>query len=261
MCKYKKKTYYQVRLASFISVDPPKYDAVAEDCNTVGDAVAVNRYQILSVMLGALIMFVPFLLLHVGAHFLYAKLIFSGAVWSTAYTLSAALGTAPFVFPFAMSMSYIFNRFTVKLISKKKRAYLKNLESAAAPFSKSGCARFLVFTVLTMLILTSLFSVNSFTAFYDDGFRYKTSVADVSGSYYSYSDIKEFVKVNGRYDYLGNYEEFTSYVIIMKNGYAIDLLYEVSAEDAEKRLVPLMKEKGVPMREVHDLSENVTILG
>ena len=160
-----------------------------------------------------------------------------------------------------MSMSYIFNRFTVKLISKKKRTYLKNLESAAAPFSKSGCARFLVFAVLTMLILTSLLSVNSFTAFYDDGFRYKTSVADISGSSYSYSDIKEFVKVNGRYDYLGSYEEFTSYVIIMKNGYAIDLLYEVSAEDAEKRLVPLMKDKGVPVREVHDLSENGTILG
>ena len=160
-----------------------------------------------------------------------------------------------------MAISYIFNRFTIKLVSKKKRAYLKNLESVAVPFSRSGCARLLIFILLTLLILTSLLNVNSYTAFYEDGFRYKTAMTDISGTYYSYSDVAELVKVRGRYDYLGHYEEYPSYVIIMKNGYAIDLLYEISPDNAEKHLVPLMREKGVPVTEVHDLSENGSILG
>ncbi len=261
MCKYRKKTYYQVRLSSFISVDREKYDAVAEGCNSVYDAAEINKYQNLRIILGALILFIPLLFLHVGAHFLYAKLIFSGALWSTAFTLPAAFGSAPFVFPFSVALSYIFNRFTIKLVSKKKRAYLKNLESVAAPFSRSGCARVLIFILLTFLILTSLLNVNSFTAFFEDGFRYKTSLTDISGVYYSYSDISELVLVKGRYDQFGKYEEFPSYVIIMKSGVAIDLIYEVTDEDAEKRLVLLLRDKGVPFTEVHDLSEKGSILG
>ena len=259
MCRYRRKTYYQVRLTSFLSVAPEKYEAVAESCDPLCDAVGITKYQNLRIITGALILFFPCLLLHIGAHFLYAKLIFAGAVWSTAFTLSAAFGSAPFVLPFSVAISYIFNRFTVKLTSKKKRKYLKDLESISPPFSKSGCARFLAFILFAILILTSLINVNSYTAFYDGGFRYKTSISDISGSYYKYSDVKALVKVNGRYDQFGNYEEFTSYVIIMNNGTAVDLIYEVSAEDAEKHLVPLLREKGVPMTEVHDISEKGSI--
>ena len=256
MSKYRKKTYYQVRLTSFVSVPPEKkYDAVAEGCDTVGEAVKTTGHQNLRVILGALILFIPLLGLHVGAHFLYAKILFSRAVWSTAYTLSAAFGTAPFVLPFAVALSYIFSRFTIKLFSKKKRAYLNNLENISPPFSRSGCARFIIFILLTALIILSLLNVNSYTAFYEDGFRFKVSVTDISGSYYSYSDIREFVKLKGEYDDNGNYNEYVSYVIVMKNGTQIYLQYEVPREAVEEKIVPILESKGVPMIEVHDRSD------
>ena len=139
------------------------------------------------------------------------------------------------------------------------KGYLKNLESVAPPFARSGCAKFLIAVLLSFLIVSSLLNVNAYTAFYEDGFRYKTSIADVSGTYYRYEDIKMLVKVKGRYDYYGSYEEYPSYVIVMNSGTAIDLLYEVSAEDAEKHIVPLLREKGVAVTEVHDLSEKGSI--
>ena len=256
MSRYHKKTYYQVRLSSFVSDRTEEYRAAEDGCNTVGEAMALGRYQNLRVLLGTLILFVPCLLVHIGLHFVYAKLLFWGALWSTAYTFIAALSSAPFVLPFAAVLSLIFDRFTIKLLSKKKRTYLKNLEKIAPPFSKSGCAKFFVFIMLSVLIITTLLNVNSFTAFYDDGFRYKESVFDIAGTYYPYSDVKALVKVQGRYDGYGNYEKFDSYVIITKDGKPIDFLYEVSNEQIEKHLVPILLEKGVTVTEIHDIDLN-----
>ncbi len=256
MAGYRKKTYYQVRLTSFLSIAPDKkYEAVAEGCDTVCEAVRATGHQNLRVLLGALILLIPLLALHIGAHFLYAEILFFRAEWSTAYTLSAAFGTAPFVLPFAVTLSYIFNRFTIKLFSKKKRAYLNSLESISPPFSRSGCARFIIFILLASLIILSLLNVNSYTAFYDDGFKFKTSMTDISGTFYSYSDVRELVRVKGEYDDNGNYKEYAYYVIVMNNGTQIYLQTEVSAEIIETKIIPILKSKGVAMSEVHDVSE------
>jgi len=108
---------------------------------------------------------------------------------------------------------------------------------------------FAVFTLLTFFFATMIAS--SFVVFREDAFTYDVGEFTVSYETRSYEDIDEVYYINSRYNYLGERIEYGSYVLVMKDGYTLDLYgYTDDPEECEKQLIPYLEDKGFAVKTV-----------
>ena len=103
--------------------------------------------------------------------------------------------------------------------------------------------------MLVVLVICSLAGTVLFTRFgvkfLEDGFVDNTKFFSVSGQYYQYDDIERVYYMPNRVNGFGETIEYSSYVIVLKDGREIDLYEYDEIEKYEGPLLGHLKKKGV----------------
>lgn len=251
--KQRYKSYYQIRLMSFMASLDERYEAVPRDINTTGDAVSADRTQNLRFFASALIMYFPCMLFFAALHYLTAALIYRGALWANAYLF---LNVIPYisaaVIP-AFALSVYARRLTLLPFGKERRRYLSDLDSICLRRGM-GCVGFLAALVTMFAVLFIIENANSYAAFYEDGVRLP-SESVFSSDNYAYADVEKLICAEGVYDINGNFVKSERYYLALGSGKKYALSDEAPAETIRNRIIPILEKAGVPVKTVRDASD------
>lgn len=255
MRRLKNKSYYQIRLMSFIASLESKYEAVPEDCDTTGEAVFSSKTQAIRSVISALLLVLPCAAALTGIHYLSSALIYRGALWSDAYfILNAMRYIYASVLP-AVALSWYVRGATLIFFKRDRRRYLSALDRISSNKRRNGCISIVTGAVLAMIIVNVTLSANSFAAFYNDGVRLPSETSVVSCDNYSYADIEKLIRAEGAYNIYGKYVPGEQYIISLKNGRRYLLSYEATSKIIREKIIPVLEEKGVPVITVHDADD------
>ena len=254
MRRVRNKSFYQIRLMSFISSLDKKYDAAPGGCETTADAIYSSGAQIASLFISALLLLLPSAALLIGLHYLSSIIIYNGAIWCSAWSFLSVIGYfTSAVFP-AFAFSF-FARKIAFLFFGKRRKYLTDLYNVTQSRRSTGCSFVITCGVMLMILFSLLTYVSSYAAFYNDGIRLPSENSVFGGDNYSYSDVEKLVLAEGSYDLYGRYVKNEQYIIIMKNGGKYYLSYEASANTIKEKIIPIFEEKGIPITAARDADD------
>ena len=255
MRRMKNKSYYQIRLTSFIASLDHKYEATPNGCDTTGEGVFSGKTQIIRTITAALLLLIPCAAVLAGIHFLSAALIYRGALWSDAwFVLNAMRYISSSVIP-AFAFSWYARGVTLIFFKPERRRYLSALDKISIDKRRSGCLFIIVCAICVMLIASVMLTCNSYAAFYSDGIRLPSETAPVNSDNYAYSDVEKLVYAEGAYNLYGYYVSADQYIIVLKNGKKYMLSYEVTSTVIKEKIIPIFEEKGVPIITVHDADD------
>ena len=255
MRRVKNKTYYQIRLMSFIASLENKYEAVPEGCDSTADAVYSFGAEIASYFISALLLLLPCAAVMIGLHYLCAAIIYHGALWADAWSFISIVGYYSSAALPAFAFSYYAKRISYVFFGKKRRTYLTALHNISRGRRYVGCS-FVITCAVTLLILFSILTyVSSYAAFYNDGVRLPSESGFFVSENYSYSDVEKMVKAEGSYNIYGKYVLNEEYILILKNGGKYYLSYEVTNDTVKDKILPILTGKGVPVVTAHDADD------
>ncbi|MBO4423833.1 MAG: hypothetical protein J5879_10355, partial [Clostridia bacterium] len=238
MRRLKNKTFYQIRLMSFMATLDEKYDAVPPGCDTTGDAVYSNKTQFLRLFVTSLILLIPSAALLAGVYFLSSLIIYHGALWADAWFAGGLLPFASIAVAPALMFSPFFCGMTLIFFKKDRRKYLSELDSVVMSRRKSGCLSVVACVSTAIVVMFVLILSNSFAAFYPDGVRLPVQESMISADNYAYPDIEKLVLAEGVYDENGNFTQSEQYILILKNGTKYYLSFEVTNAIIKEKIVP-----------------------
>ncbi|MBQ7700436.1 MAG: hypothetical protein IJT49_08860 [Clostridia bacterium] len=255
MRRIKNKSYYQIRLMSFIASLDHRYEAVPEDCDTTGEAVFSNKTQVVRTVIAALLLLLPCAAALAGIHYLSSALIYRGALWSDAWFFLQALRyVSSSVIP-AFVFSWYCRGVTLIFFKPERRKYLSALDRITVNKRRTGCLSVAAGAITAMLVISVVITANSYAAFYDDGLRLPSETSLFSSDNYAYSDVEKLVCAEGSYNIYGIYVPGEQYIIELKNGKQYILSYEVTGSIVKEKIIPVLEEKGVPTVTVHDADD------
>ena len=250
------KTYYQIRLMSFMATLTERYEPVERAADTTGDGTAAIRTQILRLIVSMLIMTIPAALFFIAIYYLSALVIYRGSLWADAYYFPNALAYIGGCALPAMLASQAARRITLIAFPAARRKYLSDLDKITATNGvRNGCLSVMTGLFAVWAAVLVIASANSHAAFYKDGVRLPSESSMFSSDNYAYSDVEKLVHAEGGYDIYGKYRQSSRYVIVLKNGRKFYLSSELTSKLTEEKVVPIMEEHGVPVRTVHDVED------
>ena len=247
MRRVKNKSYYQIRLMSFMAALDYRYPAVPEECDTTGEAVYSSKTQIIRTVVTVLLLIIPCAAALAGIHYLCAAIIYRGALWSDAwFSLNAVQYISSSVLP-AFALSWYCRGITLLFYRPERRRYLSALDRITINRRRSGCLPVITGVLVAMLIFNIMLSANSYAAFYDSGVRLPSESSILSSSNYAYADVEKLVHVKDSYEIYGSVITSDQYTLVLKNGREYTLSYEVTENIIENRIIPILESKGVPV--------------
>lgn len=254
MRRVRNKSYYQIRLASFVASLETRYEAAPADCETTADAIYTSGAQIASFFISALLLLIPCAAVLVGLHYLSAAIIYRGAIWCSAWSFLSVIGYfSSAVFP-AFAFAFAARKASY-LFFGKRRKYLTDLHNITQSRRTTGCSFILTGAVVLMILFSLLTYVSSYAAFYGDGIRLPSEKSVFGSENYAYSDVEKLVSAEGTYNMYGKFIKDEQYIIVMKNGMKYYLSYEASPDTIREKIVPVFEEKGIPVVSVHDADD------
>ncbi|MBE5921324.1 MAG: hypothetical protein E7269_01010 [Lachnospiraceae bacterium] len=145
--------------------------------------------------------------------------------------------------------SYFIRLKAYKLLFRKSYQKYAELDTIA---NGSGSYRFIKIFALIVFAGSIIFlalNVRCNLRFTDDGFYDNRKFWTISGEKYDYSEIEEIYYLPARKNGFGATLNAPSYVMKLKNGEEIDFYDYDETTSTEKNLLPLLKEKGIIIRE------------
>lgn len=255
MRRVKNKSYYQIRLMSFIASLDRKYEAAPQECDTTGEAVFSNKTQMLRTIITMLLLMIPCAAALAGIHFLSAALIYRGALWSDAwFIINAVRYVSSSVIP-AFVFSWYCRGVTLIFFKRDRRKYLSDLDRISINKRRTGCLSAAAGAITALLVASVMLTSNSYAAFYDDGLRLPSDTSVLSSDNYAYSDVEKLIHAEGAYNVYGMFVPGEQYIIELKNGKKYILSYEVTSDVVKDKIIPIFEEKGVPVVTVHDADD------
>ena len=252
MRRIRNKSYYQVRLMSFMASLDQRYEAVPTECDTTGEAVYSNKTQILRTVITMLLLILPCAAALAGIHFLSAALVYRGALWSDAWFIINALRyVSSSVIP-AFVFSWYCRGVTLIFFKRQRREYLSELDRIGINKRRTGCLSVAAGAITALIVAAVVLTSNSYAAFYNDRLRLPSDNSIISSDNYAYSDVEKLIHAEGAYNVYGMYVPGEQYIIALKNGKKYILSYEVTSSVVKDKIIPIFEEKGVPVVTVHD---------
>ena len=254
MRRMRNKSYYQIRLMTFMATLDGKYYAVAKDCASTADAVYAGRAQVTRFIVSVLLMIIPSFLLLVGIHYLSSLIIYRGALWSDAWFILNSLSYLTSAFLPAFAFAPYTKGITLMFFGKKRREYLCALDKITFAKRQNGCLFIILCVVAAMIVFNVILMTNSYAAFYDDGVRMPSETLFASDNY-TYSDVEKLVMAEGQYSVYGKFIPSEQYILVMKNGKKYQLSYEVTSDIIKEKIIPILVDHGVPVTTVRDADD------
>lgn len=255
MRRMRNKSYYQIRLMSFIASLDHKYEAVPEGCDTTGEAIFSGKTQVVRTVITAILLIVPCAAVLAGIHFLSSALIYRGALWSDAwFVLNVLRYISASVIP-AFVFSFYARGATLIFFKPQRRKYLSALDKISINKRRTGCLSIVTAAITALLVVNVMLSANSYAAFYDDGLRLPSETSVISCDNYAYADVEKLIHAEGAYNLYGQYVASEQYIIELKSGKKYMLSYEVTNALIKEKIVPIFEEKGVAVVTVHDADD------
>ncbi len=254
MRRMKNKSYYQIRLMSFMASLNGKYEAAPEGCASTADAIYSGRAQITRLVVSALLMVIPCFAALVGIHYISSLIIYHGAIWSDAWFLLGCLGYLTSAFLPAVAAAPYTKGITLMFYGKERRRYLSELDNITFSKRQNGCVFIVICLVSAMIVFNVILASNSYAAFYDDGVRVPSETWFNSDSY-SYDDVEKLVLAEGQYSVYGKYVPSEQYILVLKNGRKYQLSYEVTNDVIKEKIIPIITSKGIPVTTVRDADD------
>ena len=254
--KQRYKSYYQIRLMSFMASLDERYEATDPSVDTTGDGVYAGRTQSLRFIAAAVIMYFPCAAFFMLLHYLTSFLIYRGALWADAYIPLNAIPYISVALIPALSVAWIARRLTLLPFSAKRRRYLSDLDDISRPSIRTtGCSGFLFAVIVAFSVGSIVVNANSYAAFYDDGVRLPSQTSVFSADNYAYSDVEKLVSAEGSYDVYGRFVKSERYYLVLKNGNRYFLSDEATSKIIKEKVIPILTERDVPVRRVRDAAD------
>jgi len=93
---------------------------------------------------------------------------------------------------------------------------------------------------LASLTVTALLASTGIS-FYSNRFVDKSNFFDIKGTSYSYDSLDSVWLIKGRYNGFNEWLDNPSYVLVLKDGYKIDLYEYVEHGSSEKKIIPILE--------------------
>lgn len=255
MRRIRNKSYYQIRLMSFIASLDYKYEAVPDECDTTGEAIFSGKTQILRTVITMLLLILPCAAALAGIHFLSSALIYRGALWSDAWFIVNAVRYISSSMIPAFVFSWYCRGVTLVFFKRERREYLSALDRISINKRRTGCLSVAAGAITALLVASVMLTANSYAAFYNDGLRLPSDNSIISGDNYAYSDVEKLIRAEGAYNVYGMFVPGEQYIVVLKNGKQYMLSYEVTGNIVRDKIIPIFEEKGVPVVTVHDAND------
>ena len=240
------KSYYQMRLMSFISSLDHRYEAVKNGCDTTGDGVFSGKVQLVRSILSVVILLLPCAAALAGIHFLCAAIIYRGALWSDAWAILNAFRYITSAIVPAFALSRYVRGVTLPFYNRQRRKYLSALDKISVN-KRTGCLSIITGIMTVAIVVTVIFSANSYAAFYENRIRLPSESSLIASDSYAYTDVEKLVHETGSYSVYGSLFSSDEYILVLENGGTYALSYEVTNNVIEQKIIPILEEKGIPV--------------
>lgn len=207
----------------------------------------VERKEFAAVFIAWLALFPLLSVLYLG---LYAALVWI-AGWNSVYLLGPSYNY-PYClcagFLTAIAVSYFTRFFFFKRLFKKdyvqycEMEYITNIEAS----HKLMKGFFTVIAVGCVALFVLLANWN--LKFLQDGFVDNTKFLSLDGEYYSYNEVAYVYYKSNRVNSYGELIDNPSYVLVLKDGYEIDLYEHAALSDYSGDLIDFLYEKGIDIK-------------
>lgn len=243
-----KLTNYEKRLLQYIKENEVK-DILPENLKTLENAKKVQgSFKELLSMYISWIVVTPFwaaiyLLVYAISYIAFNK----GTIYTT-------YSNIPYIILFGFITSIVSSYFLRKKIYKiffrknqKEMLAFDELENTKA--TNKFMTKFLQFVIATSLVLTVLFA-NTNLQFREDGIVSNLDFFSIKGEFIEYTQIDKLYKTEYTVDVLGEKMDATTYTISLKNGEKIDLSYELTTEEIEEKILPILNTHNVVLESI-----------
>ena len=234
---------YEKTLADFImSNECEDFEPISEDCYGSGNnkdmtfGSLVDNFLVSFIMCGAVASAIFFLLDVIIAR---GTVVCFAAPWYC----GIVVGGIPAIFG-----SIAFRRQLYRITAPKKLK--EKLEIDEIAISKGvNIFAYIAFAVTTVFTLyAGVMMASSYVVFYNNDFKYDVGEYSVSYETRSYDDIDEVYYIQSRYNDYDERISRGSYVLMMKDGYALDLDGYTTPEECKEKLIPFLSEKGFTVK-------------
>lgn len=243
-----KLTYYEQRLIKYITK------------NEIKDILPVNLLKlkeskkVLSSIKSSLVMLLTCLLLTPAwcvvyfLVFLIAYLFFNNGAIYTSYTNYMVIPAVAFIT--SIISSYFLRKKAYKIFFKKEQKEILAIDELEnSPTVERRMSKFLQFVIAVSLVFTILLA-NTNIQFRNDNIICNLNLLSIKGQTINYENIEKMYKAKSVTNDFGKRINETAYVILLKNNEQIDLYYDISDEDVEKYILPIIIKKNIPIEEI-----------
>lgn len=105
--------------------------------------------------------------------------------------------------------------------------------------------RKLTYVLATGCLIFLFLTINKNLVFYEDGFKDNLKFFSLKSEYIGYDSVDSIWEISEKKNSLGMQMDNRYYIILLKNGRKLNYAYDVSDSQFEKKIVPLLAEKGV----------------
>lgn len=238
-----KLTNYEKRLLEYIKENKIK-DILPENLRTLENAKKVQGSfkELLSMYISWLVL-TPFWAVIYALVYLLSYLAFNKDAIYTTYS------NAPYIVLFgfitAIVNSYFLRKKIYKIFFRKKHKELlayDELENTKA--SNKFMTKFMQFVIAMSLVITVLLA-NTNLQFRENGIISNLDFFNIKGDLIEYSDIEKVYREDSTINAFGEEMDTTTYTIFLQNGDKLDLSYELTVEEIEEYILPILEKHNV----------------
>lgn len=254
--RYKKTadrlTMYEKRLIGYIKVNEIK-DILPDNLKTLENAKKLQGSfkEFLSMFLSWVVLTplwsLVYLLVFALSYYVFNK----NAIYTTYSNVPYVILCA---FLTAISSYYFFRKKVYKVFFRKKRKELLALDELEnTKITNKFMLKFLQFIIAVSLVFT-VFIANTNLQFRENEIINNLNLFSIKGEVVEYTDIEKIYKAK----YITN--DFSTkiygdiYSLSLKNGEMLDLYYDLTSEEIQKYILPILEAKKIPQVVVEDLS-------
>lgn len=247
--KYKNRLSYEDRLLSFMKSLPSsqKYEAVPSGLNTLKDGLRVQTgaSELPALFASWLLLALLLLPVYIGIYYLFLFISSGKAEYSTGFAFYNAMYALLPVMITAIVLSYFARKRIYRLFFRKK---LQKMLDYDAIMNTKRDSRFMSRFAYIMLIGGFIFialAAHTDIAFYPYEVVDNSAFFSLRGNSYPINQINSVWHVEGRYNALGDWLDYPSYILLMNDGTKLDLYEKIEFTDAEKHILPILKKYGL----------------
>lgn len=247
--KVKRLLGYEKRLFAFMQSLSPgeKYEAAPPELNTLDEGLKEVKGKLgLSVLLFSLFCITPFLTaVFTFLYLLMVRLVYIDALYVTNFGPIAALEMMLPAILVSILLSYFLRRKISRLLFPKKHEKNCQYDSILNRAHEERLMRKLTYVLATGCLIFLFLTINKNLVFYEDGFKDNLKFFSLKSEYIGYDSVDSIWEISEKKNSLGMQMDNRYYIILLKNGRKLNYAYDVSDSQFEKKIVPLLAEKGV----------------